>query len=66
MVGLLTDSAYVQLVGAGIPVLDLGFPVRYTHTPVEVCALSDLDGLYRLSWELIRSLTPGMNLARRY
>ncbi len=66
MVGILTDSAYVQLVGAGIPVLDLGFPARYTHTPVEVCDLGDLEGLYRLSWEMIRMLAPGMHFARRY
>ena len=65
MVGLLTDSAYVQLVGAGIPVLDLGFRSGI-RIPRSRSALSDLDGLYRLSWELIRSLTPGMNLARRY
>ncbi|MBO8127462.1 MAG: M42 family metallopeptidase [Firmicutes bacterium] len=64
MVGILTDSAYVQLVGDGIPVIDLGFPARYTHTPIEVCQLSDLEGLFRLVWEMVWALAPGMDLSR--
>lgn len=46
--GSLTDSSYVQLVNSGIPCIDLGFPARYTHTPVEVCDLADLEALYQL------------------
>jgi putative aminopeptidase FrvX len=47
-VGALTDSSYVQLVGQGVAAIDLGFPVRYTHSALEVCDLADLDGLTRL------------------
>ena len=47
-IGALTDSAYVQLVGAGVAAIDLGFPCRYTHSSLEVCDLADLDGLTRL------------------
>jgi putative aminopeptidase FrvX len=47
-VGALTDSAYVQLVNAGVAAIDLGFPCRYTHSALEVCALDDLDQLSRL------------------
>lgn len=46
--GIITDSAYVQMEGDGIACLDLGFPVRYTHTPVEVCSLADIENLGRL------------------
>jgi putative aminopeptidase FrvX len=41
-IGALTDSSYVQLVGAGVAAIDLGFPTRYTHSSLEVCDLSDL------------------------
>jgi putative aminopeptidase FrvX len=47
-IGALTDSSYVQLVGRGVAAIDLGFPVRYTHSSLEVCDLADLDGLTRL------------------
>jgi putative aminopeptidase FrvX len=53
-IGALTDSAYVQLVGAGVAAIDLGFPCRYTHSSLEVCDLADLVGLTRL---LIAALT---------
>lgn len=63
-VGLLTDSAYVQLVGEGIPCVDLGFPARYTHTPVEVCALSDLEELAALTLGVVKAIGPGFSLSR--
>jgi putative aminopeptidase FrvX len=47
-VGALTDSSYVQLVGAGVAAIDLGFPARYTHSSLEVCDLVDLAELTRL------------------
>jgi putative aminopeptidase FrvX len=47
-VGALTDSSYVQLVGAGVAAIDLGFPCRYTHSSLEVCDLADLVGLSQI------------------
>src|SRR5207342_1619008 len=47
-IGALTDSSYVQLVGAGVAAIDIGFPCRYTHSSLEVCDLADLVGLTRL------------------
>ena len=47
-IGALTDSSYVQLVGAGVAAIDLGFPCRYTHSSLEVCDLADLAGLTQL------------------
>ena len=46
--GVLTDSSYVQLVGAGVAAIDLGFPMRYSHSALEVCDLRDLEALTRL------------------
>ena len=43
--GALTETAYVQLEGSGIACLDVGFPMRYSHTSAEVCDLRDLSAL---------------------
>lgn len=47
-VGVLTDLSYVQTLGAGVASIDLGFPMRHSHTAVECCDLRDLEGLTRL------------------
>lgn len=47
-VGALTDSSYVQLVGEGVASIDVGFPMRYSHSSLEVCDLRDLEDLSRL------------------
>ena len=52
-VGVLTDLSYVQLVGEGVVSIDVGFPMRYSHSSLEVCDLSDLD---RLAWLLTAAL----------
>jgi putative aminopeptidase len=48
MFGGLTDASYVQLVGAGTAAIDLGFPARFTHTPIESCDLRDVADLIAL------------------
>ena len=47
-VGVLTDLSYVQLVGKGVAAVDVGFPMRYSHSALEVCDLADLEALARL------------------
>jgi len=47
-IGALTDLSYVQFTGEGVASIDLGFPLRYTHSSLEVCDLNDLEGLVRL------------------
>lgn len=64
--GLLTDAAYVQLVGTGVPSVDLGFPCRYTHTAVETCSVVDLEKLSLLVEKLIRSVSCSEDFCRRY
>jgi putative aminopeptidase len=46
--GGLTDASYVQLVRDGIAAIDLGSARRYTHTPIEVTDLRDVDHLIDL------------------
>ncbi len=47
-IGALTDLSYVQFTGEGVASIDVGFPIRYSHSSLEVCDLNDLEGLVRL------------------
>ncbi len=62
-VGLLTDLAYVQFENMGVMAVDIGVPCRYTHSPSEVCSLSDIEKTVDLIYEAIR-LLPAADLAR--
>lgn len=63
-IGALTDSSYVQLSGEGVASIDIGFPARYTHSSLEVCALSDLVQLTDLLVAALSSIGPGLSLRR--
>jgi putative aminopeptidase FrvX len=62
--GALTDSSYVQLVGQGVASIDLGFPMRYSHSSLEVCDLGDLESLTTLLVEGIGRIDAGFSLDR--
>lgn len=62
--GLLTDSSYVQLVHAGVAAIDLGFPVRNSHSSLEVCDLSDLVALVKLVVAGLSRVGRGLSLDR--
>ncbi|MFK7745336.1 MAG: M42 family metallopeptidase [Roseobacter sp.] len=63
-VGVLTDLSYVQLVGAGVAAVDLGFPMRYSHSAREVCDLNDLVQLTELLVAGLARITPDFSLER--
>ena len=46
--GVLTETAYVQLSKEGVACIDIGFPLRHTHSANEVCDLHDLAQLAEL------------------
>ena len=46
--GVLTDLSYVQLAGKGVASIDVGFPMRYSHSSLEICDLGDLAALAQL------------------
>lgn len=46
--GALTDLSYVQFAGEGVAAIDMGFPLRYSHSSLEVCDVNDLAGLVHL------------------
>ena len=63
-IGCLTDSSYVQLVGQGVASIDMGFPMRYSHSALELCDLGDLEELTRLLVSAIAEVGPDFSLDR--
>lgn len=57
-----TNSMTVNLVGAGIPTVDVGLPLRNMHTYNEVISLDDAESLYAL----IRAFVCDADLAQRF
>ena len=63
-IGALTDLSYVQLVENGVASIDVGFPIRYSHTAQEMCDLKDLVGLTKLLASALNSIPKDINLIR--
>ena len=63
-VGVLTDLSYVQLVGEGTVAIDVGFPMRASHSSLEVCDLADLASLADLLDAAIAAIGPDFPLTR--
>ena len=62
--GALTDLSYVQLVGEGVASIDVGFPMRYSHSSREVVDLRDLDALCKLLIAALDRIGPHFSLSR--
>jgi putative aminopeptidase len=59
--GALTDLSYIQFMGPeGVACLDVGFPMRYSHSALEVVDTADLEALTLLDAGLDR-ITPTCN-----
>jgi len=63
-VGILTDLSYVQSVGEGVAAIDLGFPMRYSHSAREMCDLGDLVALTQLLDAALAGIGPEFSLDR--
>lgn len=63
-VGILTDLSYVQLVGEGVASIDVGFPMRYSHSARELCDLNDLVALTHLLEAALARIGPDFSLER--
>jgi putative aminopeptidase FrvX len=62
--GIITESAYIQMEFNGIVCIDLGLPARYTHSPIEVVSLLDIVNLGKLVASMITELKAGYPLTR--
>jgi putative aminopeptidase FrvX len=63
-VGVLTDLSYVQHVGSGVACIDLGFPIRASHSAREVCDLNDLVSLATLIKATLANINESFSLNR--
>jgi putative aminopeptidase FrvX len=61
-VGALTETSYVQIAGEGVACLDVGFPMRGSHSANEVADPADLEALARLLAATIGGIGPGFSL----
>ena len=62
--GIVTDAAYLQLEQDGVSCLEMGFPARYTHTPIEVCDVHDVEILSQLVAGMARRVDKDFQLNR--
>jgi len=63
-IGVLTDLSYAQHAGEGVAAIDLGFPMRYSHSSLEVCHIGDLERLSHLLRAGIARVGPEFPLKR--
>jgi putative aminopeptidase FrvX len=64
--GALTDLSYIQFMGTeGVACLDVGFPMRYSHSALEVLDMADLSGMVDLLEQALSQIGPGFDLSRR-
>ena len=57
-------AAVAQLEQEGVAVLDMGFPTRYTHTPIEVCDVQDIRQLAEVVAQMLHKLDASFSLNR--
>lgn len=63
--GALTDLSYIQFMGPeGVACLDVGFPMRYSHSAMEVVDPADLNGLVTLLDTALSAISPELELTR--
>jgi putative aminopeptidase FrvX len=55
VIGLSTAAAPLPFLGAGLPVAAVSFPLRYSHSPVEVADAGDADATLQLLEAVVRS-----------
>jgi putative aminopeptidase FrvX len=62
--GGLGETSYLTVAREGIPALDMAFPVRYTHAPIEVGSLPDMEQLIVLLVAVIEGIDSTLDLSR--
>jgi endoglucanase len=59
-----TDAKAMAQTGEGVPAATIGLPRRYSHSPVEVFALRDLENLIKILMAAVKRLDKGFSLRR--
>jgi putative aminopeptidase FrvX len=60
----MTDADSIHPARSGIPTGLLSIPMRYLHTPTEICDLGDMESIIRLIVAFARRLTPDLTFQR--
>ena len=60
----MTDASEMQYVSGGVPVVELGIPARYTHSPMEMASLVDTQIAIELLTHFVLDLLPDVDLTR--
>jgi putative aminopeptidase len=63
-IGGLTDASFLQLLHHGIPAIDVGVPMRYSHSPVEMVCIDDVLQAVRLFTEVVARVDASLDLSR--
>ena len=63
-VGVLTDLSYIQQLGNGVASIDIGFPLRNSHSSLEICNVNDLVSLEVLLETALSNITNEFSLIR--
>ena len=58
-----SDAAAVQFAGSGVPSITVKVPSRYTHGPVEVCSLHDIQAAIDLLVHALPQIEPDFDLS---
>ena len=65
LIGIITDAAFAQLLGEqGVPMASFAVPIRYTHAPVELCALQDVEQAVKVLSSVTDDFDQNVKLAR--
>jgi putative aminopeptidase FrvX len=64
--GILTDASFSQLENDGFPIIDIGYPARYTHAPVEAVNLNDVELMIQLLIGILHSTEENLDFSRGY
>jgi putative aminopeptidase FrvX len=62
--GGLGESSFLALAREGVPAVDLTFPTRYTHAPIEVASRRDIEAVILLAVEALEGIDAGLDLSR--
>jgi len=63
-IGGLTDLAYVQLEGKGVMAIDVGFPMRYAHSPCEFVDMADIEKLSAWVFDVLKNIDKDTDFSR--
>ena len=61
---IMTDASSMQYAGHGVPVVELGIPARYTHSPTEMATLGDTQAAIDLMTHFVLDLPADFDLTR--